>query len=101
MPGPYQTTAFACRSAEKQYANPAEHCVIDSVTGSPIDSQLAQTLAQRLAIAEIPGGKPVDSRRDLGLRAGVRELRKPNIKDVFSSTRDVVADLDHGFHCNL
>jgi hypothetical protein len=47
-------------TAEEQYANPAEHRVIDPVAGSPINSQFAQTVAQCLAVAKIPRPEPVD-----------------------------------------
>ena len=42
-------------TAEKQYTNSAEHRVIDPVAGSPSDPQLAETMAQRLRVAKIPG----------------------------------------------
>lgn len=95
------TTVFVCRRAEKQDTSLAERHVIDPAAGSPIDPQLAQTLAQRLAVAKIPGGKPVDSACNLCLRASISQLRKPIIEHIFPGTADVVANLHHGVHCNL
>ncbi len=69
--------------------------------GPPIDPQFAQTLAQRLAVAKVSGGGPVDSGRNLRLRASISQLKQPIVKHIFSGTGDVVANLDHPFYCNL
>ena len=58
-------------------------------------------LAQAQGIAKVPGGKPVDSARNLRLCAGIRQLRQPIVEDILSCAPDVVTDLDHVFNCNL
>jgi hypothetical protein len=54
-------------------------------------------LPQRLSVAKIPGGEPVNSAGNLRLPASIRQFRKPIVKDIFSGTIDVMANLDHGF----
>jgi hypothetical protein len=72
--------------AQKQYAFPADHRVVDTIARSPIDPQFAQSLTQRLAIAKISGRQPVDSHRDLGLGPGVSQPRQPIVEDIFPGT---------------
>jgi len=80
-------------AAEKQYAFPAYHRVIDPVARSPIDPQFAYTLSQRLTVAKVPGSQLVDSGRNLRLCAGVCQLRQPIVEDIFSGVANLVANL--------
>ncbi len=43
----------------------------------------------------------VHSDRNLCLCAGIRQLQKPIVKDIFSGAADVVVNLNHIFYCNL
>jgi hypothetical protein len=54
-------------------------------------------LSQRLAVAKVPGGEPVNSAGNLRLCAGIRQFRQPIVKDIFSGAADVVANLDRVF----
>jgi hypothetical protein len=54
-------------------------------------------LSQRLAVAKVPGGEPVNSGRDPRLCTGIRQFRQPIVKYVFSGAADVMANLDYGF----
>jgi hypothetical protein len=58
-------------------------------------------MSQWLAVTKVSGSKPVDSGRNLGLCAGIRQLRQPIVEDILSSAADEVANLDHFFYCNL
>jgi hypothetical protein len=57
------------------------------VARSPIDAELAQTLSQRLAVAKVPGSKPVDA-------SCVNQWSK-------TSFPARLTNLDHVFYCNL
>jgi len=52
-------------------------------------------LAERLAVTKVPGREPVDSARNLRLRASITQSRQPIVEHVFSGAADVVANLDH------
>jgi hypothetical protein len=54
-------------------------------------------VSQRHAVTKVPGGEPVNSRRNFRLCAGVRQFRQPIVKDIFSAAADVVANLDDVF----
>src|SRR6266403_6399629 len=82
-------------AAEKQYKFPADHRVIHSIARSPINPWFVQSLAHRLAVAKVPGSKPVDSGCYLRLCAGIRQLRQPIVEDILSGAADVVTDFDH------
>lgn len=66
-----------------------------------MDPQFAQALSQWLAVAKIPEGKPADSGCNLGLCAGIRQLRQPSVEDILSGAADIVTNLKHVFYCNL
>jgi hypothetical protein len=88
-------------AAEKQYTNPVEHRVVDSIAGSPIYSQFANASLQVLAVAKVTGREPVDPGRNLRLGASISQARKPIIEYVFPSAADVVTNLNHISYCNL
>src|SRR5712692_4051822 len=83
-------------AAEEQYANSAEHRVIDPVAGPPINPQFPHALAQWPAVAKVPRREPVDSACNLRLRPSIIQLGQPAIEHVFSSAADIMANLDHG-----
>ncbi len=103
MPGQCRTTVFFSFVAarEKQYANSAEHRAIDPLAGPPINPQFTHALAQGPAVAKVPRREPVDSACNFRLRTSISQLGQPVIEHVFSSAADIMANLDHGFDCNL
>jgi hypothetical protein len=52
-------------------------------------------LPQRLAVAEVSGGEPVDPACNLRLGAGVSESRQPIVENVFPGTIDVMPNLNY------
>jgi len=58
-------------------------------------------LAQRLAIAEIPGDEAVNSSRNLCLRSAVSQLRQPMVEYVSSRAGEIVTNLNYELQCNL
>jgi hypothetical protein len=54
-------------TAQKQYADPSNKPVIDSIAGAPIDPEFINAFPQRFAIAKVAGSQAVDSSGDFRL----------------------------------
>jgi hypothetical protein len=52
-------------------------------------------LPQRLAVSEVSSSDPVESRGNLRLRSGIRQLGQPIVEDILPASADVVAEFDH------
>ena len=62
---------------------------------APIDAQLIQAMAQRLAVAKVTGGKPVDADCNLRPCSDIRHFAQPIIEKILSRAADLMTNVDH------
>jgi hypothetical protein len=64
-------------TTEKQNQNASALYVINPIAGAVMDAQLAYSVANRLHIAGIAEGEPLNPRSNFGFRSGIAERLQP------------------------
>jgi|SRR5664279_2477697 hypothetical protein len=81
-------------AAQEQHAGPAQHRVVDPISGPPVDPKFGYSLAQRFAIAEVPKRKPVNPHSNFRSHVGVQTCQ-PVADYIFSCSGDIPTNLNH------